>query len=107
MKDKKNFAQTTSVIAEIENNKKIENEQDLEKNLVEVNEEKVSENLNEKKLKRKVLAEKNIGLKEATKKRRKSGPTEKELWDCLDTLNKQFVQAKVHKRNKSNKNLIV
>ena len=94
-KNKKNFAtQTRYVVAETENNKNAENKQDLDKTLVEVDGEKVSEKLNEKKSKRKVLAEKNTGLKEATKKRRKSGPTEKELWDCLDTLNKKFVQAK-------------
>ena len=97
-KDKKKFAQPTSVISETENNKKAENDQDLEKTLVEVNDEKVSEKLNEKKLKRKVLAEKNTGLKEATKKCRKSGPTEKELWGRLDNLNKKFVQAKEHKK---------
>ena len=94
-KNKKNFAtQTRYVVAETENNKNAENKQDLDKTLVKVDGEKVSEKLNEKKSKRKVLAEKNTGLKEATKKRRKSGPTEKELWDCLDTLNKKFVQAK-------------
>ena len=74
---------------------------------MEVNYEKVSEKLNEKKLKRKVHTEKNTGLKEATKKRCKSGPTEKELWDRLYTLNKKFVQAKEHKKNKLKKNLIV
>ena len=64
-----------------------------------VNDEKVNETLNEKKLKRKVLAEKNTGLKEATKKRRKSsGPTEKELWDRLYTLNKKFAQVKENKK---------
>ena len=105
-KDKKKFAQTTSVIAETENSRKAENKQDLEKTLVELNDEKVSEKLNEKKLKREVLAEKNTGLKEATKKSRQSGPTEKELWDRLDTFNKKFVQAKQHKKNKSKKNLI-
>ena len=56
-KDKKKFAQTTSVTVETVNNKKPENEQDLEKTLV-VEDEKVSKELNEKKLKRKVLAEK-------------------------------------------------
>ena len=56
-------------------------------------------------MKRKIFAEKNTGLKEATKKR--LGPTEKELWDCMDTLNKKFVQTKEHKKNKSKKNLIV
>ena len=108
-KDKKKFAQTISVTAETESNKKAENEKkDLAKTLVEVNDEKVCEKLNEKKLKRKVLAEKNTGLKEATKKRRKSGPTEKELWDRLDTLNKKFMQPKEHKKKKkSKKNLIV
>ena len=98
-KDKKKFGQTTSVTVETAvNNKKPENEKDLEKTLVDVNGEKVSEKLNEKKLKRKVLAEKNTGLKEATKKRRKSAPTEKELWDCLDILNQKFMQAKEHKK---------
>ena len=95
-KDKKKFRQTTSVTVETVNNKKPENEQDIEKTLTEVNDEKVSEKLNEKKLKRKVLAEKNTGLKEATKKRRNSAPTEKEFWDRLDTLNEKFVQAKEH-----------
>ena len=58
-KDKKKFGQTTSVTVETAvNNKKPENEKDLEKTLVDVNDEKVSEKLNEKKLKRKVLAEK-------------------------------------------------
>ena len=47
-----------------------------------------------------------MGLKEAPKKGRKTA-TEKELWDCLDTLNKKFVQTKEQKQNKSNKNLIV
>ena len=47
-KDKKKFAQTTAVTVEIVNNKKHENEQDLEKTLV-VEDEKVSKELNEKK----------------------------------------------------------
>ena len=105
-KDKKNFATqtTTSVVAETENNRKAENEQDLEKALVEVDNKKVSEKLNEKKLKRKVLAEKNTGLKEATKKRRKStGPTEKELWECLGTLNKKFAQTKENEKTNQRK----
>ena len=67
-KDKKKFAQTAVVTVETANNKKPENEQDLEKTLV-VEDEKVSKELNEKKLKRKVLAEKNTSLKEAAKKR--------------------------------------
>ena len=65
-KDKKKFARS---------DKKVENEQNLEKNLV-VEDEKASE---KKKLKRKVLAEKNMGLNKAAKKRRNSA-TEKELW---------------------------
>ena len=103
------FGETTSVTVETAvNNKKPENEKDLEKPLVEVNDEKVSEKLNDKKLGRKVPAEKNTGLKEATRKRRKSAPTEKELWDRLDILNNKFVQAKEHKKNNKTKtNLIV
>ena len=76
----------------------------MEKTLIE--DEKAIKELNEKKLKKKVLAEKNTGLKETAKKCRKTA-TEKELWDCLDTLNKKFVQTKDQKQNKSNKNLIV
>ena len=45
-KDKKKFVQTTSATVETEKNKKPENEQDLEKDLVEVDDEKVSEKLN-------------------------------------------------------------
>ena len=56
-----------------------ENSDNLEKTLVEVDDEKVIGKLNGKKLKRKVLAEKNTGLKEATKKRCKTRPTEKKL----------------------------
>ena len=59
-----------------------------------VEDEKVSKELNEKKLKRKMLAEKNTSLKEAAKKPRKSAATEKELWDRFDNLNKKFMQAK-------------
>ena len=70
---------------------------------MEVNDEKISEKLNEKKLKRKVLAEKNTGLKEATKKWRQSGPTEMELWDLLGILNKKFVQPKEHKKTNQRK----
>ena len=98
-KDKKKFAETT------DNKKPAESDQNLEKTLV-VEDEKVSKELNEKNLKRKALAEKNTGLKEAAKKRRKSAATKKELWDRLDTLNKKFMQAKEHKKNKSKKNLI-
>ena len=56
---KKKFSQTVS------DRKLAENEQNLEKKL---EDGKVSRELNEKKLKRKVLAEKNTGLKEAAKK---------------------------------------
>ena len=70
---------------------------------MEVDDEKVREKLNKKKLKRKEIAEKNTELKEATKKQRKTGPTEKELWDRLDTLNKKFVQAKEHKKTNQRK----
>ena len=88
----------------VNDKKPVENEQQsLQKNL---EDEKVSKELNEKKLKRKFLAEKNTGLKEAAKKRRKS-PSEKELWDCLDSLNKKIVSAKEHKQSKSKKSLIV
>ena len=101
-KDKKKFLQISC------NEKKSENEQPLEKNIEE--DEKVIKQLQEKKLKRKDLAEKNTALKEASKKRRKSQPetTEKELWERLDTLNKNFkVMKDLKKQNKSKKNLIV
>ena len=99
-KDKKKFSQPS-------NDKKpygkIE-QQCLEKTLIE--DENVTKELNEKKLKRKVLAEKNTGLKEAAKKRRKTA-TKNELWDCIDTLNNKSVQTKEQKQNKSKNNLIV
>ena len=66
--------------------------------------------LQEKKSKRKVLAEKNTALKEAVKKHCRSRPetTEKELWERLDTLNNKFKVIKdLKKKNRSKKNLIV
>ena len=67
----------------------------------EKNDEKISEKLNEKKAKRKILAEKNTGLQEVTKKRsRKPQPSRKELWERLDTLNKKFVQTREHTHKK-------
>ena len=100
-KDKKKFQVNMS------NEKKSESDQSLEKNIEE--DEKVIKQLQEKKLTRKVLAEKNTGLKEAAKKRRKSQPeTEKELWERLDTLNKNFkVMKELKKQSKSKKNLVV
>ena len=88
--------------------KKSESDEALEKNIEEG--EKVIIELKEKKLKRKVLAEKNTALKEAVKKRCKSKPvvSEKELWERLDTLNGKFKVIKdLKKQNKSKKNLIV
>ena len=100
-KDKKKFLPNST------NEKKSENEQALEKNIEE--DEKVSKQLQEKKLKRKAHAEKNTALKEASKKRRRAQPetTEKELWERLDTLNKNFKVMKHLKKNKFKKNLIV
>ena len=76
----------------------------MERNLIE--DENATKELNQKKLKRKVLAKKNTGLKKAAEKRRKTA-TKEELWDCLDTLNNKSVQTKEQKQNKSKKNLIV
>ena len=86
-----------------------ENEQPLEKKIEE--NEKIIKELQEKKLKRKVLAEKNTALKEAVKKRCRSRPetTEKELWEELGTLNKKFKVIKdlKKKKNSCKKNLIL
>ena len=95
-KDKIKFAQDSKKLNATPENNNNNEQNNFEKTLV-VEDEKVSKGLNEKKLKRKVLAERNTGLKEAAKKCRKSAATEKELWDRLDTLNKKFVQAKEHK----------
>ena len=72
--------------------------------------EKLIKQLQEKKMKRKALAEKNTALKEASKKRCKSlsETTEKELRERLDTLNNKFkVMKDLKKKNKSKNNLIV
>ena len=72
--------------------------------------EKVGKQLEEKKLKRKFLAEKNTVLKESSKKRCNSQPktSEKELWDHLQVLNKNFkVMKDMKKQSKPKKNLIV
>ena len=82
-KDKKKFSTINT------NEKKSEDKQPLEKK---IEDEKLIKQLQERKLKRKALAEKNTALKEASKKCCKSRPetTEKELWEWLDTLNNKF-----------------
>ena len=102
-KDKKKFLPNNSNI-----DKKLENEQTLQKNIEE--DEKVGKQLEEKNLKRKFLAKKNAALKESSKKRCNSQPetSEKELWDRLQVLNKNFkVMKDMKKQSKPKKNLIV
>ena len=69
----------------------------------------LNNNVDEKKKagsKRKVLGEKNTGTE---KRNRKTQPSEKELRDCLDTLNKKFAVAREHnkKNNKAKKKLVI
>ena len=61
----------------------------------------MSRELNEKKLKRKVLAAKKKQQKKTSKV-----SYQNKWWDRLDSLNKKFVKAKEYKQNKSKKSLI-
>ena len=70
--------------------------------------EKCHQKIVEKKLKRKALAEKNDGLKQSVKEKKKQPLDKKALWEKLDNLNKNFVKIKEQKsQNKLNKKPLI